>query len=55
MQALRIGLLLQPYTGAMPPHEYSIGPELIYKKPLTVGLVWLDAHGDFNTPETTLI
>ncbi|GEM_PF-3063573 len=32
MQALRIGLVLQPYTGAMPPHEYSIGPELIYKK-----------------------
>lgn len=24
------------------------------RKPLKVGLVWLDAHGDFNTPETTL-
>jgi arginase len=23
-------------------------------KPLKVGLIWLDAHGDFNTPETTL-
>jgi arginase len=23
-------------------------------KPLKVGLVWLDAHGDFNTPETSL-
>jgi arginase len=23
-------------------------------KPVKVGLVWLDAHGDFNTPETTL-
>jgi len=23
-------------------------------KPLRVGLVWIDAHGDFNTPETTL-
>jgi len=23
-------------------------------RPLKVGLVWLDAHGDFNTPETTL-
>jgi len=23
-------------------------------KPLSVGLIWLDAHGDFNTPETTL-
>jgi len=22
--------------------------------PLKVGLVWIDAHGDFNTPETTL-
>jgi arginase len=24
------------------------------EKPLEVGLVWIDAHGDFNTPETTL-
>ena len=24
------------------------------KKPLRIGLVWIDAHGDFNTPETTL-
>jgi arginase len=23
-------------------------------KPLRVGLVWIDAHGDFNTPETSL-
>jgi arginase len=23
-------------------------------KPLKVGLVWIDAHGDFNTPETSL-
>ena len=23
-------------------------------RPLEVGLVWIDAHGDFNTPETTL-
>ncbi len=23
-------------------------------KPLRVGLVWMDAHGDFNTPETSL-
>lgn len=23
-------------------------------RPVKVGLVWLDAHGDFNTPETTL-
>ena len=27
------------------------GPE---GRPVKVGLVWLDAHGDFNTPETTL-
>jgi arginase len=24
------------------------------RRPLNVGLVWLDAHADFNTPETTL-
>jgi arginase len=24
------------------------------ESPLTIGLVWIDAHGDFNTPETTL-
>jgi arginase family enzyme len=24
------------------------------KRPLRVGLIWIDAHGDFNTPETTL-
>ncbi len=24
------------------------------KKPLRTGLVWIDAHADFNTPETTL-
>ena len=24
------------------------------KRPLKVGLVWIDAHGDINTPETTL-
>lgn len=24
------------------------------KKPLRVGLVWIDAHADFNTPETSL-
>jgi len=24
------------------------------RKPLKIGLVWIDAHGDFNTPETTL-
>ena len=24
------------------------------KNPIKVGLIWIDAHGDFNTPETTL-
>jgi hypothetical protein len=24
------------------------------RKPLRVGLIWIDAHADFNTPETTL-
>lgn len=24
------------------------------RRPLKVGLIWIDAHGDFNTPETTL-
>jgi arginase len=24
------------------------------QRPLKVGLVWIDSHGDFNTPETTL-
>ncbi len=24
------------------------------QKPLTTGLLWMDAHGDFNTPETSL-
>jgi hypothetical protein len=30
----------------------SVG--LAGRKPLRVGLVWIDAHADFNTPETTL-
>lgn len=30
----------------------SVG--LAGQKPLRVGLVWIDAHADFNTPETTL-
>ncbi len=24
------------------------------RRPLKIGLIWIDAHGDFNTPETTL-
>lgn len=30
------------------------GSGLAGEKPLRVGLVWIDAHADFNTPETTL-
>jgi arginase len=37
-------------TGMLAGLQHS-GPS---RKALTVGLVWLDAHGDFNTPETTL-
>jgi len=37
-------------TGMLAGLQHS-GPA---RKALTVGLVWLDAHGDFNTPETTL-
>ncbi len=134
MLKLKIGFVLQSYTGNPGPHERSDGPELIYKEaqkifwqegvekaakkiirltpqeekeyglwhrmglanghlsrevtplvqknifvlgllgncnslsgmlaglqnsgdtknPLSLGLVWMDAHADFNTPETTL-
>ena len=37
-------------TGMLAGLQHS-GPS---RRPLTVGLIWLDAHGDFNTPETTL-
>ena len=37
-------------TGMLAGLQHS-GPA---RKAITVGLVWLDAHGDFNTPETTL-
>jgi len=36
-------------AGANPPREGLAG-----QKPLRVGLIYLDAHADFNTPETTL-
>jgi arginase len=50
--ALTIGLLgncnaLMGMLGGFQHADPSAGP-------LTVGLVWIDAHGDFNTPETTL-
>ncbi|MFC2165077.1 arginase family protein [Acidobacteriota bacterium] len=37
-------------TGMLAGLQHS-GPS---RRALTVGLIWLDAHGDFNTPETTL-
>jgi arginase len=47
-----IGLLANcnGLMGMLAGHQHS-GPT---KKPLRVGLVWIDAHGDFNTPETSL-
>ncbi len=30
------------------------GLQQIYGKDSKIGLIWIDAHGDFNTPETTL-
>ena len=36
-------------ASAAPPREGLAG-----RKPLRVGLIYLDAHADFNTPETTL-
>jgi arginase len=49
---LPIGLLANcnGLMGMLAGHQHS-GPT---KKPLRVGLVWIDAHGDFNTPETSL-
>lgn len=41
----------EPASGA-PPIGGAIG--LAGVKPRRVGLVWIDAHADFNTPETTL-
>ena len=45
-----IGLLgnCSSLTGMLAGLQHSAG-----WKPLKVGLVWLDAHGDFNTPETS--
>ena len=49
---LSIGLMANcnGLMGMLAGHQRS-GPT---KKPLRVGLVWIDAHGDFNTPETSL-
>jgi arginase len=37
-------------TGMLAGMQHS-GPS---RRPLSVGLIWLDAHADYNTPETTL-
>ncbi len=51
-EALPIGLMANcnGLMGMLAGHQRS-GPNW---KPLRVGLVWIDAHGDFNTPETSL-
>ena len=42
-------------AGAAPADERSLQREgLVGLKPLRVGLIYFDAHADFNTPETTL-
>ncbi len=46
---------LTPALGPAGPDERSLRREgLTGVKPLRVGLVYFDAHADFNTPETTL-
>jgi len=49
--ALPIGLLsnCNGLMGMLAGHQRARGA-----RPLRVGLVWVDAHGDFNTPETSL-
>jgi arginase len=49
---LPIGLLANcnGLMGMLAGHQRASGSW----KPLRVGLVWIDAHGDFNTPETSL-
>jgi len=46
---------LRPAGGAASPDERGLRREgLAGVKPLRVGLIYFDAHADFNTPETTL-
>ena len=51
-EVLPIGLMANcnGLMGMLAGHQRA-GPNW---KPLRVGLVWVDAHGDFNTPETSL-
>jgi hypothetical protein len=46
---------LRPAEGPAAPDQRSLQREgLAGMKPLRVGLIYFDAHADFNTPETTL-
>lgn len=46
---------LKPAQGSQKSDPRSLpSTGLAGRKPLRVGLVWIDAHADFNTPETTL-
>lgn len=47
-----LGGLQRPAPGRGGPDESA--PGLAGTKPRRIGLVWIDAHADFNTPETTL-
>jgi len=48
LQHLQPGQSLQTDSRSLQSHG------LAGQKPLRVGLIWIDAHADFNTPETTL-
>ena len=45
---------LKPGQGRQTDSRSLQSQGLTGRKPLRVGLVWIDAHADFNTPETTL-
>ncbi len=46
---------LSPSKSSLKSDSRNLQPTgLAGRKPLRVGLVWIDAHADFNTPETTL-
>jgi arginase family enzyme len=49
------GLQHSTLGGGSKPDSRSLQNQgLAGRKPLRVGLIWIDAHADFNTPETTL-
>ena len=45
---------LKPGKSSRPDSRSLQSQGLAGRKPLRVGLIWIDAHADFNTPETTL-